>query len=357
MGMIKVFTSEATDFSSNGDAVIQPAKAKVHKENNGDYYLDLEANLDFQSYLVGGNIIVAPTPQGPQAFRLSQVTKTRKKVTARAWHVFYDSKKLVFTGMPVSTTSRVIMMGDILTETWPLCPFTDLDQTDEASISEQTILYHQSLYNYIIKVLELFGGHLVRDNFKLYIKNSIGQDKGITIEYGKNLKELSKVEDWSDVCTDVYAYSCRTGGGSMGTLFQNSSISYNIPYADIIQLDTDLTSTQIGDQAQAYLDTHALPKITYTLKASLDVVSDIGDTVRVRDTELGVDVLTTISSYTYDCLLDRYTEVTFGNFIPTAQGLAKNLNVLAKNQLMGIIGDKQLILQNDKSVTWSSQAP
>lgn len=33
--MIRVFSPTDTDFSSNGDIVSQPYKAKVHKEDNG----------------------------------------------------------------------------------------------------------------------------------------------------------------------------------------------------------------------------------------------------------------------------------------------------------------------------------
>ena len=56
--MIKLFGSIDTLFSSNGDKTIIPTKAKVHKEDNGDYYLDLETNLDYINDIVQGNIIV-----------------------------------------------------------------------------------------------------------------------------------------------------------------------------------------------------------------------------------------------------------------------------------------------------------
>ena len=37
--MIRVFSPNDKIFTSNGDAVIQPFKAKVHKEDNGKFYL------------------------------------------------------------------------------------------------------------------------------------------------------------------------------------------------------------------------------------------------------------------------------------------------------------------------------
>ena len=44
--MIKIFSPTDTIFSYNGDVVIQPLKAKVHKEDNGDYYLNLETKKE-----------------------------------------------------------------------------------------------------------------------------------------------------------------------------------------------------------------------------------------------------------------------------------------------------------------------
>lgn len=44
--MVRVFDSTDKIFNSNGDAVIQPFKAKVHKEDNGNYYLNLEASIE-----------------------------------------------------------------------------------------------------------------------------------------------------------------------------------------------------------------------------------------------------------------------------------------------------------------------
>lgn len=54
--MIRAFSPNDKIFTSNGDVVIQPLKAKVHKADNGDYYLDFEAGLQYTDYLVSGKI-------------------------------------------------------------------------------------------------------------------------------------------------------------------------------------------------------------------------------------------------------------------------------------------------------------
>ena len=78
--MIKLFQSTDNSFVSNGDKIIIPTKAKVHKEDNGSYYLDFECSLDYINDIVTDNILVANTPQGYQPFRISNPQRTRKKM-------------------------------------------------------------------------------------------------------------------------------------------------------------------------------------------------------------------------------------------------------------------------------------
>ena len=81
--MLRVFSPSDTDFTSNGDVVIQSTLAVVHKEDNGDYYLELQCGLEYADYVKAENIIVAPTPQGVQPFRVKNVEKTRTKITVK----------------------------------------------------------------------------------------------------------------------------------------------------------------------------------------------------------------------------------------------------------------------------------
>ena len=90
--MIKLFNSTDLTFDSNGDKIINATKAIVHKEDNGDFYLDFECDLSYINDIVENNILVANTPQGDQAFRIGNVSKTKYKISTKAKHVFYDSQ-------------------------------------------------------------------------------------------------------------------------------------------------------------------------------------------------------------------------------------------------------------------------
>lgn len=56
--MIKLFSSTDKNFASNGDKIIIPTKAKVHKEDNGDFYLEIECGLEYINYITQNNMIV-----------------------------------------------------------------------------------------------------------------------------------------------------------------------------------------------------------------------------------------------------------------------------------------------------------
>ena len=90
--MIKLFDATDKIYTSNGDKIILPLKAKVHKQDNGDFYINVEAPLSYIDDLVPNSILVANTPQGDQPFRITNVENTRTKIKVKAYHVFYDSE-------------------------------------------------------------------------------------------------------------------------------------------------------------------------------------------------------------------------------------------------------------------------
>lgn len=45
--MIRLFNPDDLNFYSNGDKIIRASKAVVHKEDNGDFHLDLECGVEY----------------------------------------------------------------------------------------------------------------------------------------------------------------------------------------------------------------------------------------------------------------------------------------------------------------------
>ena len=198
--MIKLFNPTDKVYSTNGDKIIQPTKAIVHKEDNGAFYLDIEAPISYIDYLVSGNILVANTPQGDQAFRITNVENNRTKIKLKANHVFYDSLNYLIEDSYVVDKDCNDALDHLNNATSDISPFTTI--SDITNINSFRCV-RKSLYEAIKVVLERWGGHLVRNNWSIGIYDTIGQDNGVTIRYAKNLKDISATYDWNDVVTKI----------------------------------------------------------------------------------------------------------------------------------------------------------
>lgn len=340
--MIKLFGVTDTSFSSNGDIVINPLRAKVHKEDNGSFFIDIETNLDYVDYLVEGNIIIADTPQGDQAFRVGNVEKTRFKIKTRCYHVFYDSENYLIADSYVVEKNCNDALDHLNNATDNVSPFTTL--SDVQTIKSFRCV-RKSLYEAIMTVLERWGGHLVRDNFNIQIRSSIGQDNGVTVRYAKNLKEITCEENWDAVVTKLMPV------GKEGLLLPEqylySDTQYALPYTKTVSFTQDIEEEDyetedaynealINDlriQAQNYLEENCVPKVNYTLKANLEKISDVGDTIAVIDERLGINLITHLISYDYDCILKKYTELEFGNFQQKLSNLVSGITSSTQQRL------------------------
>jgi len=360
--MIKLFNSTDKLFSSNGDKIIIPTRAKIHKEDNGSFYLDLETSLDYVEDLVEGAILVAPTPQGDQAFRVNNPIKTRKKISVKCNHVFYDSLNYLIQDSYVVEKTCNDVLDHLNSATQPTSPFTTI--SDVPTVNSYRCV-RTSLYDAINTIIERWGGHLVRDNFNIGIRENIGQDNGVTIRYAKNLKEITTEENWDNVVTELLPVG--QDGLLLPETYITSDIQYDIPYTKTVSFTQNVDQEQFTDedgnldeqayqealiedlreQATAYIQVNSLPQINYTLKANLEKITDIGDTVVVIDERLNLNMITNIISYDYDCILGKYTELEFGNFKKKLSNLVSNITSSVTNQTNEQIVNAQITINAD----------
>lgn len=384
--MIKLFSQNDTSFSSNGDKVIIPLRAKIHKEDNGSFYLDLDADLSYVNDLTANRIIVANTPQGEQAFRITNVEQTRRKISLKAYHVFYDSKNYLIQDSYVVNQDCNYALDHLNSATDNLSPFTTI--SDVTTLNSFRCV-RKSLYEAIQTIIERWGGHLVRDNFSIGIRANIGQDNGVTVRYAKNLKEINVDYNWDSVCTKLMPVG--KDGLILDELYVYSQTQYDIPYTKCVSFDQSsieqdnyvdaegnpdedaYNQALIDDlttQAQNYVNQNCIPKVNYKLKANLEKITDIGDTVQVEDERLGLTLLTNVIAYDYDCILDKYIELEFGNFEQKLSGLVSSITTQtqeaieennaviqvtlskelaqAKDTIMNALGNSYVIYEGDK---------
>lgn len=346
--MIKLFKSTDKVFNSNGDKIIKAYKAKVHKEDNGDFYLELECPLIYVDDIIEDNILVVNLPQGEQAFRITNVSKTKSKISTKCWHVFYDSENYLIKDSYVVDKNCADAMEHLNLATEPASQFTTF--SDITTVGSYRCV-RKSLFEALEVVRERWGGHLVRDNFSIGLNKNIGTDTGVVIRYRKNLKEISCEENWDDVVTKLLPV------GKDGILlneldpdrnvYLSSAQIYSVPYTKTVSFSQDSIDEEdfkdedgntdevayktalVEDlelQGIKYLDENCKPKITYTLRADLENITDIGDTIEVIHEPLSINLTAAVIAFEYDCILKKYTEITFGNFQKTLSSLLSDMD-------------------------------
>ena len=380
--MIKLFSPQDRLFSSNGIKYITPLFANVVCEDNGVFELQIEASLEYIDDLVEDNILVAKTPKGLQAFRISDPQKLSHKIVLTAKHVFFDCENYIIKDSYVVEKNCNDALDHLLNGTDVPSGFTGFSNVETV---DSFRCVRKNLGEAVKTLLERWGGHLDYDNWNIRILESIGADNGVTIRYGGNLEDIGVFEDWSNVCTKILPVG--KDGILLNALdetvdvFLSSEQSYEIPYTKVVSFDQDIeeddfkiiiddeeitdetayTQALVDDlreQSEKYLNNNFLPKINYTLKAHPEFITNIGDVIHVFDERLNVNVLTHVVKYEFDPISERYRSIEFGNFGKSLSGLASKIEASAEKTAEKISNQTAITLGKElKSATdkiWSA---
>jgi phage minor structural protein len=344
--MIKLFKFNDKEFNSNGDKIITALKAQVYKEDNGEFYLELETSLRYINDLKLLAILVVDLPQGAQAFRISKIQKTKMKISVKAYHVYYDGKNYLIKDNYIFRRTCDFALKYLNDNTDTKSPF---NVSSDITKIESFRCVRNSLWEAIQTIVEKWGGHIVRDNFNIRIQSQIGRDNGIEIRYAKNLKELTCETSWDNVVTKLLPVGKNgillNGLNEDEDVYITSNVKYELPFTKAINFGQDIDEkdfridkkdenskvdtlryksaliTDLRQKAEKYIKENEKPKVNYTLKAHLDNISDIGDVITVIDERLGINISTTVTAFKYDCILGKYNEIVFGNIKNTASTL------------------------------------
>ena len=340
--MIKVYESTERLFNHNGLKILHPLKAMVFIEDNGDYYLELETTLEDNEYIQEGNIVRVNTRWGEQGFRLTSPTRRNNRITVKGYHLWKDSSKYVIVNSYVENKDCNDALDHLNSACDLITPFTTI--SDINTLNSIRIV-RKSFEETIYLLIERWGGHLYRDNWTIGIKKEIGMDRGAVIRYGKNSQTIEADEDWSDVVTKILPVGY--DGITLPEVYLQSDIQYDTPYTKVIKFDqnidqedfkdedgnvdqeayTEALLTDLRSQATDYLEENKYFKCNYKVKAELDGVVDLGDTIVVNHEKLGINITTNVIALKYDCIRDKYVEIEFGNFRSKLKDLFKNIKV------------------------------
>ena len=360
--MIKVYDSNERLFSNNGIKILHPLVADITKKDNGDYYVELEDTIENLDYYQNGLIVRIPTPWGVQGFRMTNPTVKNKKVSVKAWHLSYDAKNYIIKDAYAVDKNCNDALAHFNASTDAPSPFTTLSDIPIVCSTRAIRKSLLEVYEWLLSE-DKYGGHWYRDNWQLGIKAKCGEDRGVVLAVGKNITSIQVKEDWDSVCTKLLPYT--TDGESAITL-DDTYVSlteqlYDVPYTKIVKFEHSFNAEEFASteefqatiknwlqtQAEAYIEANKLPKVNYSVSASIDNVSDVGDTIRVKHPKCKVDILTEVISVKYDAIRGKYIKIEFGNFKNELQNLSQTITAEVSKHTDTAVKEAQSFLQTE----------
>ena len=324
-----LYASTEREFATNGIGILSDAAScVVTEERNGSYELEMQypvMGLHYASITYRSLILAKPKPDGePQPFRVYRITRPLGGlVTVYARHISYDLSGVVVP--PFSATGVEGVFDAIQAKAVPQdSGFTFWsDKTSTSGVATTVPNSVRSLLGGIQgSILDVFGGEYEFDRFAVKLWRHRGEDRGVTIRYGKNLTALEQDANCASVYTAVYPY------------WTSEDVTVELPekiveapgtYDFVRILPLNLTSVFEGQPTEDQLRTAAqyyiadnnvgVPRVSLSLSyAQLDGEKvDLCDTLTVTFAEMGVNTTAKVIKTTFDVLQDRYRSVEIGD--------------------------------------------
>lgn len=334
-----LYTSQETAFTSNGIGILTDAvSCTVTEERNGAFELEMTypvTGIHYKEIKARCLIMARPNPvDDPQPFRVYRITKPMGgMVTVYGEHISYD-----LSGIPVSpftATNAADAMQKLKSSSAVANPFSFwTDKSTTATMKAATPAPLRSLLGGREgSVLDVYGGEYKWDRYTVRLYGQRGENRGVSIRYGKNLTDLEQDENVAGVYTGVYPYWASMEGAlvQLPEKILNAPGTYDFTRIMALDLSSDFqeapTVAQLRARAESYIKANKIgvPKVSLSISfvpleqteeykdlALLERV-ELCDTVNVEFPALGVSATAKCVKTTYDVLLDRYISVELGD--------------------------------------------
>lgn len=214
--MICIYSSDNTNYSNNGDAVLIPISCTLTMTINGAWQLDLEHPYDAEErykLIQEGAVIradikcVGEQSTIRQRFRIYTYNRGVNSVTCIAFPIAMEATfdapidNLVLEN---KTASEAAAQLQALTQKYSIeTNVTGTKSTSFANTNINSALASGDDGCFI----QVWGGEVVYDNLKFNIRSRIGSDTGYKIQYGHNMTGIDYSKDDSGLSTRVHPIS------------------------------------------------------------------------------------------------------------------------------------------------------
>lgn len=360
-----LYPANERNFENRGlGPLYETTECFITEELNGEYELEMTYPVSGRHYndISDRCIIMAmPSPyRDPQPFRIYEIeAPINGLVTIRARHVSYDLSGVVVSPFAYTGNGKAVLdkMVDYSVPT-PQFSFSSNITTSHKLTVEVPTSFRGVLGGMEESMLEIFGGEVLFDRWRVRVLSSRGVNRNVRIAYGKNITDFKMIKNLDAVITSIYPYW--TDGETVvevdnGQYGKTVPVVQGLNYSNILPIDFSgeikdkPTAEQLLTAANTYVSKTdlAVPKVTFDvsfvdlasteeqdLVTALELV-DLGDTVIVIFPLYGIETTAKIVSIKHNVLLERYETVTIGtvraNIADTIAGLKSGTNM----QLVG----------------------
>ena len=333
--MIILYEYTETAFTNNGLGCLNDATSCVVSETlNGEYELEMEYpvnGIHYSDIQLRRIIFAKPNSYDrEQPFRIYSISKPiGGLVTVNAEHISYDMSGLPVRGAIEHYAWYVKDVFDHIknNSVYP-CPFTfSSDITEEKkAISLSKPRSVKAFLGTDEGLLSLFGGEWEFDRYNAILHKERGQNRGVSIEYGKNLTDVTQDEACSEMYTAVYPYYYQEDDG-LQRLDEDVVKILDTPYNNVCVLDLTSefdempTQDQLRAKTQEYIKDNKLGEPKVSLKVSfiknpevIEALQDVrlGDTVGVKFIKIGVNTTSRCINYEFNVLTEQYNSIGLG---------------------------------------------
>lgn len=329
--MIKIFDAKDTDFSTAGNIIIEPIKCiEIKRKSLNGWYLEVEIPIKYKEYISKDKLCVVKTKSklNPQAFRIGEnIEYSTSKIKFIAEHVMFDAKDYILVDVRPTNLNGSNALNYINKRTDELSPFNISSNVENVNTA---YFIRKNLLEAWTTIEERWNGIFDADNWNINFLNSVGNDNGETITYGKNMQGFDIYEDWSSVCTKIYPVGY--DGIMLPEQFLESDVKYDKPYTRVIDFETDLEIEEQTEEnlilelranAEAHLEENKVPKVSYTIISNINETLEIGDTIKVLHPF--VNIFTEVLEYEYNLISKKIKSLTFGNYSRNVKAKFNNI--------------------------------
>ena len=336
-----LYKANETKFDSQGVGCLTDCiTCYVHEKLNGVYELKFTypiTGVHFSDIKVGAIVDAIPSDgKAVQHFRIDTITKPiGGKVTVEATHISYQ-----LSYVPVKPFDAVGVLGALngLKENSlasnPFSVWTDISNSATKYSQKEPASFRQRLGGVEGSILDCFGGEYEFDNYTVKLYAHRGTDRGVIIEYGKNLTDLEQEESIDKVITGIVPFWKASNGDKVVSIETpiESEYASKYPFKRTVVKDfsSNFEEEPTVEQLRAYTESYIKNNCVGVPQVSLDVSFvaledteeykslsreriNLGDTVTVRFSELGVDAKAKVIEYKYDVLAERYDSLKIGS--------------------------------------------